>query len=102
MLTEHDVKGIVAKTMREQAQAPPRLTEDQIKDIVRTTVETTLTTLGINHQDPIEMQADFAHLRRWRKATNQATNLGFITLVTTITAGVLGAIWLGFQTMVGK
>ena len=78
------------------------MTSDEIGAIVSKAVTETLEKLGIEASDYKEMQADFNHLRRWRKSVEQAQSYTFKAVVTTIAAGVMGAIWLGFQAMLHK
>lgn len=76
------------------------ITEDELRQIVRTTVEEVLTKIGVDHSDPGEMQRDFTHLRDWRKSVDKARDVGFMTALGIIVTGLLGALWLGFTTMV--
>lgn len=78
------------------------MTHEEVETIVAKAVEATLEKLGIEPKDHTEMQADFAHLRRWRKSVEQAQSYTFKTVVTVIATGVLGALWLGFKAMLGK
>lgn len=78
------------------------MTRDELEEVVTAAVETTLSRLGIDASDYKEMQRDFGHLRRWRKSVEQAQSYTFKVVITTIAAGILGAIWLGFKVMVGK
>jgi hypothetical protein len=84
-------------------------------------IKQTLLTLGINAEDPIKTQADFAtlrevatfardsewrkdmeHTRRWRKAVEQASSKGFLTVVGIISTGLAGAAWVGIRAALGK
>jgi hypothetical protein len=50
----------------------------------------------------IELRADFIHLRKWRKSVEQAQGLTFKVIVTALVTGFVGAVWLGFKTLLGK
>jgi hypothetical protein len=78
------------------------MTNEEVEAIVAKAVTETLVKLGIETGDYKEMQADFTHLRRWRRSVEQAQSYTFKAVVTTIAAGVMGAIWLGFQAMLHK
>jgi len=78
------------------------MTNEEVEVIVAKAVTETLVKLGIEAGDYKEMQADFTHLRRWRKSVEQAQSYTFKAVVTTIAAGIMGAIWLGFQAMLHK
>lgn len=73
------------------------LTRGEIDQVVRKTVKETLLSLGIDAADPIEMQRDFQMLRDWRRASNSVRSKGLLTLIGIITAGVLGAVWIGVK-----
>lgn len=78
------------------------MTHEEVKNIVSEAVAETLAKLGVESSDHKEMQADFAHLRRWRKSVEQAQGYTFKTVITVIVTGLLGAIWLGVQTLMHK
>ncbi len=57
---------------------------------------------GIEEEDRIELRADFGFLRKWRKASEQVERVGIGTVVTVLLTGVIGVIWLGVKTILGK
>ena len=73
------------------------LTRDEVDIVVKATVRETLTSMGIDAADPIEMQRDFQALRDWRRASNAIRTKGLMTLVAILTAGIIGAIWVGIR-----
>lgn len=97
-LQAHDIKAIVAETLAEQQ----RLHNNDVDSVVLKTISTILTSFGIEEEDRRELQADFRHLRKWRKSVESAQSLTFKVVIGTIVSGVLGAIWLGFKALVGK
>lgn len=97
-MDQHEVKQIVAEVLAEQK----RLHNAEADEVVLKTIATILTSFGIEEEDRIELRADFQHLRRWRKSVEQAQGYGFKVIVTAIVGGFVGAIWLGFKTMLGK
>ena len=78
------------------------LTENEIRAVIAETVNETLTKIGIEHDDPVEMQKDMAHLRAWRTSVNEVRTKSMVTVLTILIAGTLGAIWLGFKASIGK
>lgn len=87
-----------------------------IHDIVTKAVSETLISLGIDASNPIkaqrdfaviselrawadneELQADLAHLRRWRKAVEGATKTSILTTIGVLITGALGALYLGIK-----
>lgn len=93
-----EVKTVVAEVLAEQK----RLHNDQVDEVVLRTIATILTSFGIEEDDRIEMRADFIHLRKWRRASEQASGITFKVIVTVVVTGLLGAFWLGFKTIIGK
>ena len=57
----------------------------------------TLTTMGIDAANPIEVQMDMAHLRASRKGSETTRALVKKTAVPIIVVGVLAAVWAGFS-----
>lgn len=78
------------------------LTRDEVDVIVQVTVKETLTSMGIDAADPIEMQRDFQTLRDWRNASRAIRSKGMMTLIAILTAGTLGAIWIGVKSVISK
>lgn len=73
------------------------LTEAQLRDLIAETVKTTLTSIGVDVEDPLIMQKDFAHLRSWRESTEEIKRKSFLALATIIVTGVAGAVWLALK-----
>jgi hypothetical protein len=78
------------------------MNQEEIEEIVSKTVIATLSKFGIEEDEYKELKADFNHLRRWRKSVEQAQSYTFKAVITVIATGVVGAVWLGFKTMLGK
>lgn len=93
-----EVRNVVAEVLAEQ----DRLHKDHLDDVVLKTIATILTSFGIEEEDRKELRADFSHLRRWRKSVEQAQGYTFKVVVTMIVTGLVGALWLGVKTMLGK
>jgi hypothetical protein len=97
-MTPDEIKGVVQEVLAEQKLLHP----NDIDEVVLKTIATILTSFGIEEEDRKEIRADFVHLRKWRKSVEQAQSYTFKTIITVIAGGVLGALWLGFKTMLGK
>ena len=69
------------------------MTHEEIEAIVKATVHSTLSTLGIDAANPFELQKDFSHLRSWRKSTDQMKQAGFLSVIGILVSGILGLIW---------
>jgi hypothetical protein len=97
-MTPEDIRQIVNAVLEEESARRGKAMDE----VVLKAVATILTSFGMNEDDRKELQADFSHLRRWRKSVEQAQSYTFKAIITVIVTGFLGALWLGIKTMVGK
>jgi len=81
----------------ERREAPRPVMDTELRDIVRQTVKDTLTTLGVDLKNPIQMQKDFQHLRDWREASDSIKTKGMLTFVGILVTGIIGAFVLGIK-----
>jgi CTP:molybdopterin cytidylyltransferase MocA len=68
-----------------------------IRTVARDAVEQTLTTMGIDAENPLEVQRDMQHLRASRKGSENTRALVKKTAVPIICVGVIAAVWGGFS-----
>lgn len=94
-MTDQELRSVIRAVLEEERAS-------HSDTIALQTVATILKSFGIEEKDQIEIQADFRHLRRWRKSVEQAQSLTFKIAFTAIVTGILGAIWMGFKAMLGK
>ena len=78
------------------------MTEDELTEHTRKVVRDTLTALGVDVSQPIEIQRDFQALRDWRKSIESVKSKALVTSIGIIVIGVAAAFWLGFKSMVGR
>lgn len=71
--------------------------EREVRKIVAEAVKETLTRIGIEADDPLEVQRDMQHLRSWRTSTETIKRQSLMTAIGILTAGILGAIWMAFK-----
>jgi len=102
-------------------RATHALIEHMASEAATKAVRETLTTLGIDPEDPLkaqkdmvalrevrdlldddEFQKDMIHLRRWRKTMDAVETKGLLVMVTLIISGVAAAFWIGFKDVLGK
>lgn len=69
------------------------MTETEIKTIVRETVKETLLGLGVDTDDPTEVQQDWAFLRKWRKNSEAVKQQGLVAGAIAVLVGLLGLVW---------
>lgn len=75
------------------------LTEREIELLIETTVSKTLTSIGLDHTNPIELQKDFQRLRDWRNAMDDVRSKSILTLVGLLVTGLVAAVWLGVRAL---
>lgn len=73
------------------------MNDDDVKKLVAATVAETLLKLGLDAEDPLELQADMLHLRKWRKSVEKASQQTLLTAIGILTAGVLGLLWMALR-----
>lgn len=80
-------------------------TQALIKDVAtaaaKETVEVTLTTLGVDHTKPLEVQADFRFLRGMRETWSSAKSRGLLAGVALMITGFFSFFWAAVKTSIG-
>lgn len=76
------------------------LTKDEMKELIKEAVGEAFTKLGIDANDPLEMQRDFQHLREWRLAVAAMRTKGMLTIIGIVVAGSVAAFWLGVKSTI--
>ena len=97
-MTPDEIRQIVSAVLEEESKRRGA----QLDEVVMKAVATILTGFGIDEDDRKELQADFIHLRKWRKSVEQAQSLTFKMVITALVSGFIGVIWLGFKATLGK
>lgn len=71
--------------------------DDKVREIVRETVKETLNELfmglGVDVEDPTEVQKDFAFIRNWRESSQALKQHGLLTVIGVFVVGALALIW---------
>lgn len=80
------------------------MTEAEIKQVAETAakeaVRETLLMMGVDVSKPeavTEMQADFNHVRKWRKSVETVQRQSLITAVGVLVSGAIGALYMAFK-----
>lgn len=71
--------------------------EREVRRIVSEAVTETLTRIGIEADDPLEVQKDMQHLRAWRESVTTVKRQSLVTAIGILSAGILGAIWMALK-----
>lgn len=97
-----------------------RIIENVAAQAAEEAVKKMLTTLGINHANPLEtqrdmaalrewrdlisdqdFQADMMHLRSWRTAMDGVKNKSMLALIGILVTGAATAMWVGLKAAMG-
>jgi hypothetical protein len=70
---------------------------EELARIVSETVKQTLVQLGVDAQDPIQMQRDFQHLRQWRRAGEDLRSKGMLALLGIFLTGLVSLVGIGVK-----
>ena len=71
------------------------LSRRELSQIVEETVKQTLTQMGVDTSNPIEMQQDFQYLRQWRGAVQDLSRKGILSIVLIAISGAISLFVLG-------
>jgi len=78
------------------------LTRDQLKDLMGEAVDDAFLRMGLDTENPLDMQRDMQHLRDWRIAVQSVTSKGMLSVVLLIISGLVAAAWIGIKIAVTK
>lgn len=78
------------------------MTQEEMRRLAREIVQETLREMGLQVDDPIEMQRDFSHLRNWRLSVQAIQTRSLLSVFTILIAGLAGAVWLGIKTQLNN
>lgn len=76
------------------------LTREELKDVIKEAVDEAFTKMGVDTTNPIEMQADFKHLREWRLSMVAMRTKGMLGIMAIVLSGAAAALWVGFKAAV--
>jgi hypothetical protein len=81
---------------------PVVLSKSELKDLMKETVTETLTGVGFDMRNPLEMQQDLAYLHEWRHTTESIKSRAIMVSVGTIMVGSISILWLGIKAYLSK
>ena len=87
---------------RENLLDRPELTIEDVRESARIAAHEVLTRIGVDAEDPIEMQKDFQHIRTWRLATEKARDRTMLAVLGIIVTGTLAALWVGIKDIIHR
>lgn len=86
----------IHKLVREEISANVPTSVD-LDSVVRTSVHETLVTLGMDAQNPLDLQQDMAFLREMRQAHNRIRTKGVLVLVGLVITSLATLVWMGLK-----
>ena len=78
------------------------MTEGELRSLISDTVRETLTSIGVDHTDPMEMQRDLQYLRAWRKSSDSIRSKAILTSVAILVTGTFGLLWAAVAGKIGE
>lgn len=78
------------------------LSKEEINQVVAEAVRQTLLQMGVDSENPIEMQRDFQHLRQWRRAGEEIKQKSIVATISIFATGVLALVLIGVKEWLGK
>lgn len=73
------------------------LTKEDIQDIVRLTVKNTLIQIGVDNENPLEMQKDHIYLREVRQASEMFKQKTKLSLIGVFIASLFTVLVMGLK-----
>jgi hypothetical protein len=73
--------------------------EEEVRALVREAVRETLTSIGVDQSDPLEVQRDLAWLRDVRQASRSARGKALAALIGLLVTAAAGALWVGLRAL---
>lgn len=70
------------------------MNEAEIRKIVAETVKETLTRMGIEADEPFDVQKDMAFVRNWRTSSEAVKRQSILIAVGVVVTGLIGMVWM--------
>jgi hypothetical protein len=99
MMTQKQIEMLLASDAMKAvlSEIAIRAAETISKKTAEAAVLETLTKLGIDHTDPLEMQADFRWVRDFRKSSTDLRSKSILILLGILITGSVAAFWIGLK-----
>jgi hypothetical protein len=98
-MTQREIEAMLASEAMKSllTEIAVRAAEAATKRTAETTVNEVLTRLGIDHNDPLEMQADFRWVRDFRQTSSDVRSKSIIIILGILITGSTAAFWIGLK-----
>ncbi len=103
ILTRSELKSLIGEAVQEHDRCMgDRLGREDVEDIAKAAVRETLVLFGVQVDNPVELQRDFARLREWRQNVDALKGKTLWAIFSIVLIGILGLVVLGFKVWMGK
>lgn len=92
---------LLREILRTELEAGVHIDEDELRRVCQSAVTETLTSLGLQPEDPRAMQRDLQFLRELRETAEAVRRKGILVLVGALIAAGLAALWAGIRALLG-
>lgn len=96
-MDEQEIKAVARQAAQEAFSQSLSAFTTEVKDAAAEGVTEALERLGINPDDPTEVQRDMAFVRDWRTTTDGVKRKSLLAAVGFVVVATLGALWLGIK-----
>lgn len=92
---------LLREILRAELEAGVHIDETELRRVVQSAVTETLTSLGLQPEDPKAMQRDMQFLRELRETAEAVRRKGILVLVGALIAAGLAALLAGIKALLG-
>lgn len=101
-LSQAQLDELLARAVAAHPPGKTSLTPEELESITTKAITGAFVAIGIDAENALEMQQDFAFIRRLREGTESMKNKALITVVGTMIAGLFTLVGLGIKSMWSK
>lgn len=96
-MTPSDIEAVAVRAAQAAVREMDHPSRESMQALVSEAVKQTLIQLGIDHQNPLEMQQDFQYLRTWRKSGQELKRKTTIALAGLFLSGFVALFLMGIK-----
>ena len=97
-MTDEELRELIREELFD-SQQPAHL---NVQDVVRTAVQETLISLGMDASDPMALQQDMHFVREMRIASEKMRSKGLLLVLGLVLTAAIGAMWVGLKATIGS
>lgn len=101
-VSRDELRSLIAEAVESHDGTRPALTEDDVERVARATVQGMLTSFGVDHRNPLELQQDFARLREWRRSMDALKGKTIWAILSVVVLGLVSLVMLGLKVWMGR